>query len=114
MNTKTYEPYGGQLQRYRRLSSIAAFGPLASAAIGFPLGYDKATAILMMISMVLVFRWMLVYCRIFRDMRRRFDEVPDHIKRGARAIYDNDTITDAAIECNESHISGDCPLCGAE
>lgn len=47
------------------------------------------------------------------ELDRRFDDVPYRIVDRARTLYTTDW-REAAIECHESHLPGDCPLCGAE
>lgn len=52
--------------------------------------------------------------RAWRILERLQEEVPYHLSRNAMNIYDYPWSAIAAIECHESHMPGDCPLCGAE
>ncbi|MBE3119065.1 MAG: hypothetical protein IMZ50_09955 [Candidatus Atribacteria bacterium] len=48
-----------------------------------------------------------------REARQRWEAVPWQIQWRALRIYDTDWMQ-AAIECHECHLPGDCPICGAE
>lgn len=53
--------------------------------------------------------------RLRKELLRRADEVPMSLRRGAYQLYGYGIDGNmAAIECNECHLPGDCPLCGAE
>ncbi|MFA5262042.1 MAG: hypothetical protein WC450_12535 [Candidatus Omnitrophota bacterium] len=73
------------------------------------------------------FGWKLYYLFIFAvtlaialgkrvfvhiDLWLRLQEVPKTIKNNAQSFYKNGW-QEAAVECHEVHIPGDCPLCGA-
>jgi hypothetical protein len=47
------------------------------------------------------------------DFHKRLRKVPKIIKINAKKMYGNQW-RPAALECDEAHIGGDCPLCGAE
>lgn len=47
------------------------------------------------------------------DLHSRLKQAPKDLKKMAKRFYGNDW-RDATIECYESHVAGDCPLCGAE
>lgn len=52
------------------------------------------------------------YHRDYNEIYRRLDEVPISLRVAANEWY-GDGWQDAALECHESHMGGDCPLCGA-
>jgi hypothetical protein len=52
------------------------------------------------------------YWILYDEWCRRLSEVPTWKIENARLLYDDWSC--AAIECEEAHIPGDCPLCGAE
>ena len=47
------------------------------------------------------------------DLMKRLKSVPKHKKKIAKEYYPHQW-RDVAVECEESHINGDCSLCGAE
>ena len=50
------------------------------------------------------------------EMWRRLAEVPESLRHRAQRLYGSDKDYPwmfSAIECHESHLPGDCPLCGA-
>jgi hypothetical protein len=49
-----------------------------------------------------------------RAFRSALDEVPNWLQYRAIKFYGDEEWAMAAIECNEAHIPGDCPLCGAQ
>lgn len=48
-----------------------------------------------------------------KDLHCRLKKVPKQIKENSKMLYGVDW-RDSAVECYESHVGGDCPLCGAE
>ncbi len=46
------------------------------------------------------------------DFHKRVKRVPEHIRDNAKQLYGNDW-RESAVECYETHVGGDCPLCGA-
>lgn len=62
--------------------------------------------------------WVAMRASIFGERLYRFIEQNDpswHLRCAALAV-DDDYVTAmlSAIECEQSHLAGDCPLCGAE
>lgn len=47
-----------------------------------------------------------------KDFHKRLKSVPENIKENAKINYGRQWKS-VAIECYESHVAGDCPLCGA-
>lgn len=56
------------------------------------------------------------YNQISIEVRHRLDNVPSGLVNRAYDFYKTDKYPwqCSAIECHESHLPGDCPLCGAE
>jgi len=52
--------------------------------------------------------------RFAQALYRRWSAVPDRLRLDAYERYGRDDGMIAAITCYESHLPGDCPLCGAE
>lgn len=50
--------------------------------------------------------------QVARNLQRRLSKVPKGIKQNAKIVYKQNW-RDAAVECYEAHILGDCPICGA-
>jgi hypothetical protein len=61
--------------------------------------------------------WMFLACRltwrIQEELMDRVERLPWSLQERAMNLF-GDNWELAAIECHESHIPGDCPLCGAE
>jgi hypothetical protein len=106
-----------RMQRFRRWSrrtNLAVIIAFLVAVAGALIGNGAVVVCIMPVALALAVVFIsctVPYLRLSDEVHRRLRDVPWKIQRDAIRLYTD--WMQAAIECNECHIPGDCPLCGA-
>ena len=104
-----------EVHRGRRWCLVVLALTIGLAAVGFcevPIVW--AVVYLMLVSSLAPFLWSLIQLRrLEREVCRRLDAVSWRKQADAITHYPEDWMQ-AAIECDEAHMLGDCFLCGAD
>jgi len=99
---------------------VACIVAMVCAAVMEELGVRKLIStpfiwipsLLLFAALTKVFVWRMRWYRLYDAMHVKTERMPWNFQERAMALYGSDWEL-AAIECHESHIPGDCPLCGA-
>jgi len=107
------------VRRRERAASLAAMwlSILAAVSLAWTSQSETAGPYFIFVGMLLAYASLVVLTSrrfaYLRELERRWDDVPYRISCAAMDSFETGW-REAAIECHEGHMPGECRLCGAQ